>query len=129
MTAATFAEARDGGTANRHHQTLAEPAGVDGGRDTRLAMGAGAAIVANEAGFKARTSDVARDAGILLTYTFGTGPGVESPRPRTRQRVGSWAEGRQRRRGRLGQAPRGGEDPRVSQPTLSLSSTNLHLHL
>ena len=65
--------ARDGKVSNHYHRLFRARSGIDGVGELEAAIRAGASWSVNPGGFKARNSDVARDAGLLLAFTFGSG--------------------------------------------------------
>jgi hypothetical protein len=66
-------DTRDGGVANYYHRLFREKTGIDGLAELHEVIARGAEWKVNPDGFKARNTDVARDADGVLAFTFGPG--------------------------------------------------------
>lgn len=62
-----------GRVANHYHREFSKVAGIDSLAQLNQAVGAGAKVSVNLNGFKARNTDVANSADVMLAFTFGQG--------------------------------------------------------
>lgn len=62
-----------GRVANHYHREFSKKVGIDSITQLNQAVGAGAKVSVNLGGFKARNTDVANSADVLLAFTFGKG--------------------------------------------------------
>ena len=64
---------QDGRTSNMYHEAFQRLTGIRSREQLCQVISAGATAIVHPGGFKARNSDVARDATVLLAFTFGNG--------------------------------------------------------